>query len=83
MVISCSEATSNNANLDGIRFGPTCKDNVEDYRQFISHCRTAGFSDLIKRRFVIGSFSLLSENQEELFRRAQKASRLIVKNVIT
>lgn len=81
MVISCSEATSNNANLDGIRFGPTCKDNVEDYRQFINHCRTAGFSDLIKRRFVIGSFSLLSENQEELFRRAQKARRLIVEEL--
>lgn len=41
-------------------------------------CRTKGFSDLIKRRFVIGSFALLAENQPEMFSRAQKARRLIV-----
>ena len=40
--------------------------------------RTNGFSPLIKRRFVIGSFSLLKENQDELFVRAQKCRRLIV-----
>ena len=43
--------------------------------------RTAGFSDLIKRRFVIGSFSLLSENVYEMFSRAQKARRMIVDNL--
>lgn len=81
MVISCCEATSNNANLDGIRFGPGTDEQVADYRQYITKCRTVGFSDLIKRRFVIGSFSLLSENQNELFKRAQKARRLIVQEM--
>lgn len=81
MVISCSEATSNNANLDGIRFGPGAEETAADYREYIKRCRTAGFSDLIKRRFVIGSFALMSENQDELFRRAQKARRLIVEEL--
>jgi len=77
MVISCSEATSNNANLDGIRFGPGVE-NANDYEDYVHKARTKGFSDMIKRRFVIGSFSLLAENQDELFHRAQKARRAIV-----
>ena len=81
MIISCAEATSNNANLDGIRFGPVAAGNPKTYVEYMTECRTKGFSDVIKRRFVIGSFSLLSENQFEMFSRAQKARRLIVDNM--
>ncbi len=78
MILSCAESTSNNANLDGIRFGPKAEGESETYSDYMRKARTKGFSDLIKRRFVIGSFSLLSANQEEMFNRAQKARRLIV-----
>lgn len=78
MMISCAEATSNDANLDGVRFGPSASGKPETYKEYMIDCRSHGFSDLIKRRFVIGSFSLLSQNQEEMFNRAQKARRLIV-----
>ena len=44
----------------------------------MTSARTRGFSSLIKRRFIIGSFSLLAENQKDLFLRAQKARHLIV-----
>ena len=40
--------------------------------------RTKGFSELIKRRFVTGSFILQKENQEKLFLNAQRVRRLIV-----
>lgn len=40
--------------------------------------RTEGFSELIKRRFVIGSYVLQKENQEKLFLNACRARRLIV-----
>ena len=76
IVISCAEATSNNANLDGIKFG--LRESGETYQDVTKNTRTKGFSELIKRRFVIGSFSLLRENQDVLFRRAKKARRLIV-----
>ena len=76
IVISCAEATSNNANLDGIKFGPRYQG--EDYEKVMFEARTKGFSELIKRRFVIGSYSLLRENQNEVFLRAQKCRRLIV-----
>lgn len=76
VIISCAEATSNNANLDGIKFGPY--GGGKSYQEVMTNSRTAGFSNLIKRRFVIGSYSLMRENQDELFKRAQKARRLIV-----
>jgi aspartyl-tRNA(Asn)/glutamyl-tRNA(Gln) amidotransferase subunit A len=70
MVISCAEATSNDANLDGIKFGPYYDGNT--YEDVMRQARTKGFSELIKRRFVIGSYCLMRENQEELFLRAQR-----------
>lgn len=76
IIISCAEATSNNANLDGIKFGNRIEG--ESFEEVMMNTRTNGFSPLIKRRFVIGSFSLLKENQDELFVRAQKCRRLIV-----
>ncbi|MGM9874102.1 MAG: amidase family protein [Bacilli bacterium] len=79
IVISCAEATSNNANLDGIKFGPRYQGNT--YEEVMEKARTNGFSELIRRRFVIGSYSLLKENQNELFLRAQKCRRLIVNEV--
>ncbi len=76
VVISCAEATSNMSNLTGIIFGPrgegkTWDEQVKDYR-------TKGFSSLIKRRFVIGSYVLQSKNQERYFRNAQRVRRLLV-----
>lgn len=76
MVISCAEATSNDANLDGIKFGPYY--DGKNYEEAMSKARTAGFSELIKRRFVIGSYCLMAENQEELFLRAQRLRHMIV-----
>ncbi|MBQ7995427.1 MAG: aspartyl/glutamyl-tRNA amidotransferase subunit A [Bacilli bacterium] len=78
-VISCAEATSNNANLDGIKFGPYRAGN--SYEEVMNKARTQGFSELIKRRFVIGSYCLMKENQDELFLRAQKNRAKIVDEV--
>ena len=76
IVISCAEATSNDANLDGIKFGPNY--GGKTYSEVMFNARTKGFSALIKRRFVIGSYALMRENQEEVFLRAQRARHLIV-----
>ena len=74
--LSCAEATSNMSNLTGISFGPRGDgDNINDMMK--SH-RTKGFSPLIKRRFVIGSYILQKENQEKYFVNAQRVRRLIV-----
>ena len=78
-VISCAEATSNNANMDGIKFGPLS--NGTTFEEVMSDARTKGFGELIKRRFIIGSFALMKENQHDLFLRAQKNRRRIVEAI--
>ena len=75
-IISSAEATSNNANLDGIKFG--VNKEAESYEEMLFKVRAEGFSDRIRRRFVIGSISLLEENQEEIYLRALRCRRVIV-----
>ena len=79
ITISCAEATSNNSNLTGIPFGPRSKGNSIDEVMFNS--RTEGFSELIKRRFVLGSYILQKENQEKLFLNAGRIRRIIVEKM--
>lgn len=76
MTISCAEATSNNSNLTGIPFGPRGEGN--NINDIMFDARTKGFSELIKRRFILGSYILQKENQERLFKNAQRLRRLIV-----
>ncbi|MBR4178731.1 MAG: Asp-tRNA(Asn)/Glu-tRNA(Gln) amidotransferase subunit GatA [Bacilli bacterium] len=76
VVISCAEATSNMSNLTGIAFGPRGKGETP-FEMMTDH-RTHGFSPLIKRRFVIGSYVLQSENQEKYFLNAKRVRRMIV-----
>ena len=76
VVISCAEATSNMSNLTGIVFGPRGEGDTP-FEMMMDH-RTKGFSPLIKRRFVIGSYVLQSENQDKYFLNAKRARKLIV-----
>lgn len=75
-VISCAEATSNMSNLTGIIFGP--RSDAKNITAMMKEHRTEGFSPLIKRRFIIGSYVLQSENQERYFKNAARVRRLIV-----
>ena len=79
MTISCAEATSNNANLTGIQFGPRGEGN--NIEEIIMNARTKGFSELIKRRFILGSYILQKENQEKLFKNAGRVRRMIVDKI--
>ena len=76
VVISCAEATSNMSNLTGIIFGP--RGEGDNPMTMMKDHRTKGFSPLIKRRFVIGSYVLQKENQEKYFINAKRVRRLIV-----
>jgi len=79
MSISCAEVTSNNANLTGIHFGVRGDGNTPD--EIIKDARTKGFSELIKRRFILGSYILQKENQEKLFLNACRIRKMIVDRV--
>ncbi|MCM1053377.1 MAG: aspartyl/glutamyl-tRNA amidotransferase subunit A [Ruminococcus sp.] len=76
LVIACAEATSNLSNLTSIIYGP--RNDAKNINEMMMKHRTEGFSPLIKRRLVIGSYVLQKENQERYFKNAQKLRRLIV-----
>lgn len=79
-IIANAEATANHANLDGIRYGHRVDgDSMED---IMINTRTRGFSTHIKKRFVIGSYSLNEENQERILKKAQRVRRLIVEDFV-
>ncbi len=75
-ILANCEATANHANLVGINFG--LAQDGEDIYDIMKKSRTHGFNEMIRRRFVIGSFGLKDENQEELYVKAQKIRRLLV-----
>ena len=77
--IACAEATSNNSNLTGILFGTREEGNSVD--EIIFNSRTKGFSEFIKRRFIIGSYVLQRENQEKLFKNAGRIRRMVVDKI--
>ena len=79
IIISSAESSSNNANLDGVKFGP--RPEGKTYEEVMKKARSEGFSDIVKRRFVIGGYSLNKENQDRLYLQAQKARHLIVNRV--
>lgn len=78
-IIANAEATANHSNLDGIRFG--MREEGASVEDVMIHSRTKGFSSYVRKRFVIGSYSLFEQNQDKIFRKAQKVRRLIVEEV--
>ena len=75
-IIANSEATSNHSCLDGIKYGDRQAGNSTD--DVMINSRTDGFGAHIKRRFILGNLALATENQERMFRKAQRVRRLIV-----
>ncbi|QGZ97300.1 Asp-tRNA(Asn)/Glu-tRNA(Gln) amidotransferase subunit GatA [Mycoplasma sp. NEAQ87857] len=74
-VISFSEASSNLANLNGVAFGN--RQEGDSWEQLMHSTRSKGFGKMVQERLSLGSYFLYSENQEELFIKAQKARRVI------
>lgn len=76
LIIANAEACANHSNLDGVRFG--MREEGHDLEEIMINSRTKGFSSAVRKRFVLGSYSLFVENQEKLFRKAQKVRHVIV-----
>ncbi len=75
-IIANSEATSNHSCLDGIKYGHHEDGKTPD--EVMIESRTKGFGAAIRQRFVLGNLALATQNQEKMFRQAQRVRRLIV-----
>jgi aspartyl-tRNA(Asn)/glutamyl-tRNA(Gln) amidotransferase subunit A len=71
-VIAASEASSNLARFDGVRYGtPGGYDG--DWNETFARAREEGFGDEVKRRVLLGTFALSAGYQDKYYRKAQDA----------
>ncbi|MBC7120184.1 MAG: Asp-tRNA(Asn)/Glu-tRNA(Gln) amidotransferase subunit GatA [Candidatus Methanosuratus sp.] len=76
-IIAMSEASSNLARFDGIRYGTREEDEGLNWEESFSRTRGANFGSEVKRRIILGTFALSSGYYEEYYLKALKARTLI------
>ncbi|EGD89157.1 aspartyl/glutamyl-tRNA(Asn/Gln) amidotransferase, A subunit [Trichophyton rubrum D6] len=77
-VLAPAEASSNLAKYDGVRYGTRdieSADNAGDY--LYSNTRGQGFGAEVRRRILLGTFSLSADKIDNYFIQAQKIRRLV------
>jgi aspartyl-tRNA(Asn)/glutamyl-tRNA(Gln) amidotransferase subunit A len=82
-IVAVSEASSNLERYDGVRFGTRSVDAREatDLTHFYKKSR-ALFGDEVKRRIILGTFTLSSGYADAYFRRACQVRRLVQKDFL-
>ena len=75
-VIAPAEASANLSRYDGVRYGYRC-DNPTDLQDLYLRSRTEGFGEEVKRRILIGAFTLSAASYDQYFMKAQQVRRLI------
>lgn len=75
-VLTTAEASTNLSRYDGVRYGQRAED-VKTLEETYKHSRTAGFSEEVKRRIILGTFVLSSGYYDAYYTKAQKVRRLI------
>lgn len=74
-IIAPSEASSNLARYDGVRYG--VRVDGKDLQETYDLTRAAGFGAEVKRRIMIGTYCLSSGYYDAYYTKAQKVRRLI------
>ncbi|MEX3625237.1 Asp-tRNA(Asn)/Glu-tRNA(Gln) amidotransferase subunit GatA [Viridibacillus arvi] len=75
-ILSSSEASSNLSRFDGIRFGFRAE-NVTNLEELYKETRAQGFGDEVKRRIMLGTYSLSAGTYDAYYKKAQQARTLI------
>ncbi|MGM0417362.1 MAG: Asp-tRNA(Asn)/Glu-tRNA(Gln) amidotransferase subunit GatA [Thermodesulfobacteriota bacterium] len=74
-VIAPSEASSNLARYDGVRFG--FRSESEDLLEMYQETRSGGFGAEVKRRIIVGTYALSAGYYDAYYGQAQKVRTLI------
>ena len=75
-ILSSSEASSNLSRFDGIRYGYRT-DNAKNLLELYKNTRAEGFGDEVKRRIMLGTYSLSAGTYDAYYKKAQQARTLI------
>lgn len=76
-VLAAAEAASNLAKYDGVRYGTRTEGSDGSEGVLYAGTRGQGFGDEVKRRILLGSYSLSSEAIDNHFIQAQRIRRLV------
>jgi len=75
-IIASSEASSNLARFDGVKYGFRER-NIKNLLEEYTKTRSIGFGNEVKRRIMLGTFSLSSGYYDAYYKKAQKVRNLI------
>jgi aspartyl-tRNA(Asn)/glutamyl-tRNA(Gln) amidotransferase subunit A len=80
-VLAPAEASSNLAKYDGVRYGIRTKDHTDSSGGLLySETRGQNFGKEVKRRILLGAYSLSADAIDNYFIQAQKVRRLVQKD---
>ncbi|MDD3629070.1 MAG: Asp-tRNA(Asn)/Glu-tRNA(Gln) amidotransferase subunit GatA [Actinomycetota bacterium] len=79
-IISSSEASSNLARFDGVRYGYR-NTEAQTLREMYRKTRTEGFGDEVKRRIIIGTYCLSAGYYGAYYEKARKVRTLIINDL--
>ena len=74
-IIAMSEASSNLARFDGMRYGLRTED--KDWSTTYSEIRALGFGEEVKRRIILGTFSLSTGYHDKYYLKALQVRTLV------
>ncbi len=78
-VIAMSEASSNLARFDGVRYGPATESDG-NWNEAFAAVREAGFGEEVKRRILLGTYALSAGYHEKYYEKAQDARAWIAED---
>lgn len=78
-IIASSEASSNLQRFDGIRYGYRAED-ATNLDEIYVNSRSQGFGEEVKRRIMLGTFSLSSGYYDAYYKKAGQVRTLIIQD---
>lgn len=75
-ILASAEASSNLQRFDGIRYGFRA-DNVKNLEDLYVQSRSQGFGDEVKRRIMLGTYSLSTGSYDAFFKKAAQIRTLM------
>ncbi|QRV15274.1 Asp-tRNA(Asn)/Glu-tRNA(Gln) amidotransferase subunit GatA [Haloterrigena salifodinae] len=78
-VIAMSEASSNLARFDGVRYGHSA-DAEGNWNETFAQTREEGFGDEVKRRILLGTYALSAGYHDKYYKKAQDARAWVKQN---
>jgi len=76
-IVAMAEASSNLARYDGVHYGHRTSEPVEDIVELYCKTRAEGFGDEVKRRVMLGTYTLSAGYYDAYYNKALKVRRLI------